>query len=423
MDAEQRARVHDMAAAMDSRVRDSTALILFAVADAQRAMAASLAKVDPADLRLLTACIAPREAPTAPPCADPERAAEVATHELDRAAMAQAGMRLLSAIEQALPGLKSAAKDSLVLSAVPFRPFGEDPVCTTDACDSTFADPYRFVEVGSLGDDVYTGNLLGGVMDPSVQMLTIDLAGNDRYANSAGGAALDPTLMGMEPSNDTGALAPSQAANPMTTSYGPLVSVTIDLQGDDSYTAVYGAQGSGRLGLGLLLELAGNDRYSATSESQGFASTGVGLLVDAVGDDSYSCQFDCQGHGRVGGLGVLFEGAGNDAYSATDWTQGAGVNQGSGFLIDASGNDRYTGGSVTQGATDRIGIGALVDGGGIDSYAMHAPGRGAVTGSSPYNVGVAVFEDRGGSPDTYAGAPGRNSGAWSQGSYGKGEDG
>jgi hypothetical protein len=421
MDADQRASVHEMASRLDPRVRDSTALIVFAIADAQRDLAGALARMDPPDLHLLASCLAPRSDLALPPCEDADHAADVATRVLDRAAVAEAGMRLLSAVEQALPGLKGAARDGLLRSATPLKPFGNDNVvCTYGDCDDSFADPYRLVQVGSMGDDVYEGNLLGGLFDPSVQMLTLDLAGNDRYANSAGGAALDPTMLRAQPQD--GDLEASQVSSPVSASYGPLVSVTIDLQGDDSYTAVYGAQGSGRLGLGILIELGGNDRYSATSESQGFGSSGVGLLVDAVGDDSYSCQFDCQAHGRVGGLGVLFDATGNDGYSATDWTQGVGVNQGAGFLADAGGNDRYVGGSLAQGATERIGVGVLVDTGGIDSYATGSPGRGAVSGSMPYNVGVALFIDRGSAPDSYAGSVGSNANAWTQGSYGHGED-
>lgn len=411
--ASQRADVHDAAANLDPRVRDGAALVLFATADAQRLMADSVGKLDASDANILFACLSPG----ATTCADPAVAAKIATDELDRAAFARAGLMVLSALEQAMPLFQQAQREMLSQSAMTLpNPFETTPPEEGDEPQS-FRDPMRLIQIGGTGSDLYEGNLMGGSINPAQQVFTLDLGGNDRYLNTAGGASVEPIMMRA----GLGDLAPHQV--PVSASYGSLVSVSIDLVGDDAYSNVYGAQGSGRLGLGLLLDIAGNDQYMATSESQGYGSTGVGLLIDVTGNDRFSCQWDCQAHGRVGGVGVLVEGAGGDQFSAASWSQGVGVNQGTGFLVDLAGDDTYTGGVVTQGATDRVGVGVFADAGGNDRYAMQGPGRGAISGSSPYNVGVALFSDLSGTEVYSGGSCGcGNSVTWTAGTYGKGQD-
>jgi hypothetical protein len=420
--AEQRAAMHEQAAALDPRERDAAALLLFAAVDAQLALAESFASLDPVDLHLLRACAQVSKPAGTLPCADPARAAQVAAEELDRGAVARAGLIVASALEQATPMLRAAARDAVQLASTPPMPFQPMDANPKDPDDdpSPFTDPYRLVEIGGSGDDVYQGNLLGSA-DARVQVLTVDPLGDDTYLNTAGGAMLAPPTGPPSP----GDLAPSSPT--ATWSYGALVSISIDVDGNDNYVGSYGVQGSGRLGVGILLDLQGDDTYSASSESQGFGSTGIGLLADSYGTDQYSCNFDGQGHGRVGGLGVLYDGAGNDRYAGDSWVQGVGVNQGAGFLIEVGGNDQYLAQppttAVAQGATDRVGVGVFVDNDGIDRYTTASGGRGYIAGIFPYNVGAAVFRDYGSDADLYStGSPGGNNRAWQQGTYGSGED-
>ena len=88
-------------------------------------------------------------------------------------------------------------------------------------------------------------------------MLKVDLGGNDLHADTAGGAAVLPTI-----------------------------SVSIDLVGDDTYAITQDhenadvdglvAQGAGLIGIGVLVDYAGADTYTASADmtgSPGFTQT------------------------------------------------------------------------------------------------------------------------------------------------------
>ena len=225
--------------------------------------------------------------------------------------------------------------------------------------------------------------------------LTIDLGGNDIYsgATAAGGCVSD------------------------TPADSSCVAVSIDLGGDDRYVpagrlsvceaAGFGprggicGQGSGIVGVGMLVDAAGNDVYEARTESaggdclggqfticgvttaQGTGRFGVGVLADLAGNDAYnlispipaandpagdrSFTVDGQGNG-VAGVGVLFDGGGNDSYLTTG--------PATGYLGDgtsATGWSTYN----AQGASVG-GVGVIVEYGGADSYRMTVrPGDGA----------------------------------------------
>jgi len=102
--------------------------------------------------------------------------------------------------------------------------------------------PAGRVLIGGTKDNTYTGDAA----------LIIDLGGNDKYFNHAGG---------------------STRLNPF--------SVVIDLSGNDTYTSTEDfAQGAGLLGGGFLIDLEGDDHYTARNFSQGAGILGVGILAD-----------------------------------------------------------------------------------------------------------------------------------------------
>lgn len=435
--AQQRARLHDDVTALDSQLQEGVAVMLFAIADAQRTTAKAMARLDPEEYQLLWECTRPTDDPMGNSCPDPFRAAKIATTKLDRDAMASAALGVLSAIEQARPLLDAFQSARLEASQMAAESSADD-----DA--DIFADPTKLIQIGGYGNDIYYGNdaaaLAEGVgaqfKDASVQILTLDFSGNDLYLARAGGTSPNPLLSpGVNSSrpfdpqavkNLSEQLVPHQTPDRTTAGYGSLVSVTVDYGGDDTYNGAIGYQGSGRLGVGILVELGGNDAYTASSASQGAGDAGIGLLYDAAGNDVYNVQYRSQGYGTVGGFGLLLDQGGDDQYSGVILVQGAGSNLGSGTLIEGAGNDRYsavtTGTTASQGASHLIGVGVLVDGGGYDAYTSSLGARGHVFfAPAPYGVGTALFADRG-HVDTYSGGPGANGGTWQQGTIGYGVD-
>ena len=151
----------------------------------------------------------------------------------------------------------------------------------------------------------------------------LDLGGNDRYLNNAGGS-------------------------PFTISNGDQhhfrqgrVGICIDFSGDDHYFCNGTASmGSGLAGAGLLLDLSGDDTYSGSRLSQGSAFAGIGLLHDYDGQDIYLGQEAVQGAAFFGS-GLLWDDNGDDEYIGALYTQGCGGARGCGLLLDVTGNDHY----------------------------------------------------------------------------------
>lgn len=139
-------------------------------------------------------------------------------------------------------------------------------------------------------------------------LLTVDLGGNDRYLNSAGGA---PFALDAE-------------------SFSP-IAVVVDVAGNDTFAStgflgkpfhpapvyqfappVLVGSGAGAFGgVGILVDLDGDDTHVATAPvadegddvatreasgviAQGAAMGGIGILVDHAGDDSYSAVAGAQ---------------------------------------------------------------------------------------------------------------------------------
>jgi hypothetical protein len=168
--------------------------------------------------------------------------------------------------------------------------------------------------VGSAAANVYTRDAA----------LLVDLGGNDRHANSAGGA-------------DPGLPFPPPGGN------GLPVAVTIDVAGSDLYqtslptpSGARVAQGAGYGGIGFLVDRAGDDRYAVINDApfpaslgalgQGLAILGTGVLADLRGDDRYLIESHPEGTQAMGPGGT---------------SGGAVAGAGDALLYDASGDDHY----------------------------------------------------------------------------------
>lgn len=231
--------------------------------------------------------------------------------------------------------------------------------------------PAGTIVVGGTGKNVYQLDQMDDVV------AVIDLGGDDEYVEGA--ATLSRPLL-----------------------------VTVDLEGNDYYHGSRpGIQGSGILGIGMLLDWAGNDTYVAQDVAQGSCLGGIGILIDAGGNDHYKGLRRVQGH-ALAGLGILIDRGGADDYRAAMWAQGFGAPLGFGLLDDLTGNDHYfvggqwldsypetpgyegwgqgVGAGLRQVANGGIGI--LLDGQGDDVYEFDYMGHGG-----GYWCGLGFFRD------------------------------
>lgn len=293
--------------------------------------------------------------------------------------------------------------------------------------------------IGGPQDNVYTEDAA----------LIIDLGGNDRYFNQAGGATRnDPYSVVIDLSGDDLYSATSDFAQGAALLGGGFL---IDVSGNDRYLAKNYSQGAGVLGVGMLADSQGSDQYSARAESQGAGIFGVGLLADGEGDDTYTGKFFVQGAGYIkgfgaiveaagndsylagglypdhrepgkaylsdsqgfgyglrpdnsflgtsGGIGVIAEAEGNDTYVADYFSQGASYWFSLGILDDRKGNDRYIAGRYTQGAGIHSSAGILMDGEGDDRYISDF----GVSQGCGHDYGVGLLLDSGGDDRYMAG--------------------
>lgn len=235
--------------------------------------------------------------------------------------------------------------------------------------------------------------------------LVIDLGGNDVYEGAcAAGEGLDlPVSVVVDLSGDD----TYRSTQPYTQGSGHLgVGILIDAAGDDVYSADAYAQGSGHVGVGVLIDLDGADTLRADLLSQGSGVMGIGAVVDLEGSDVARVSRQGQGHGAVGGVGLLFDGSGDDARFAggayrdedgiaQSMAQGFGVGYppsknnpygasgGVGLLVDLLGNDTYVADDLCHGTGYWFGLGGLYDARGVDRYvaARFAQGAGVVNGA------------------------------------------
>jgi hypothetical protein len=217
--------------------------------------------------------------------------------------------------------------------------------------DFSFCDPLGLVRIEDNGEDIYNSDTI----------LSIDLGGNDRYYNNAGGGYQD-------------------------------VAITIDLQGDDFYTGEKNIQGSGFLGAGILIDMQGNDTYHSQSWSQGAAFGGVGILVDMIGDDTFISDSFSQGSAAAKGIGLAADYTGDDFWCATSFSQGKASEEGLGCLVDIYGDDIYLSHEDSQGRGIYQGKGLLLDVFGDDSYiaANNSQGSGELGGTNDASIGILL---------------------------------
>ena len=263
----------------------------------------------------------------------------------------QAGMSLASAMDDAIEMLKGIPPERLNQMT------GRLLYATT---------PYGPVIINGSQDDAYNEDAL----------LIIDLGGNDRYLNHAGGSVNG-------------------------------ISVLIDLSGDDYYASNKKfSQGAGLFGIGILADLSGSDTYQSGSFSQGAGLFGIGILVDSgPGNDTFSADTFCQGSGGWG-IGILSDKLGDTKYCSRTFSQGLGYTLGAGALIDYAGDDYYisTGTiqndrpySMSQGfgqGTRPIasgGVGTLIDYQGNDHYSAYFYAQGCA-----YWYGLGILIDNNG---------------------------
>jgi len=297
--------------------------------------------------------------------------------------------------------------------------------------------PAGRVLIGGTKDNTYTGDAA----------LIIDLGGNDKYFNHAGGSTrLNPFSVVIDLSgNDTYTSTEDFAQGAGLLGGGFL----IDLEGDDHYTARNFSQGTGILGVGILADLAGSDQYTAVAVAQGAGSFGVGFLAEGGGDDTYFGNYFAQGTGDTkgfgaiveaagndnyyaggliedfrdpgkayqslsqgfgfgvrpeesivgasGGIGVIAEAEGNDTYVADYFAQGSSYWYALGILDDRKGNDRYISGRYSQGAGIHSSAGILIDGEGDDIYLADF----GVAQGCGHDFGIGFLLDNGGN-DRYS---------------------
>ncbi|MCC6575206.1 MAG: HEAT repeat domain-containing protein [Planctomycetes bacterium] len=301
------------------------------------------------------------------------------------------------------------------------------------------------VIIGGTGNDTYTEDAA----------LIVDLGGDDKYFNNAGGSRP-----------------------------GCPVSVVIDVSGDDLYQGGDCCQGCGVAGVGILADLAGNDRYIAGNYSQGCALGGVGMLLDWSGDDDYIADIAAQSYAAFGysvlsdakgtdnyrikamglgcastlgvaimadgegddgyraggypgqgfykdydasfccgaatgmrewpptgkttlygGVGFFSDGAGNDRYNTYAFANGAGYLFSLGMCVESGGNDVYTGMFYTQGCGCHMGAGVCIDRGGNDIHTGGFGGEGFHHTGAVVDRGVGILLEIGGN-DIYEGGGG-----------------
>ncbi len=238
------------------------------------------------------------------------------------------------------------------------------------------ANTYRLhrndIVVDMGGDDRYTWEIEPGERMPAfpATSIIIDMEGDDIYFSPK------------EPAQGSGVLG---------------IDILVDLAGNDQYLARHIAQGCGFIGVGILADWDGNDRYLMDTFGQGAGGFGVGLLLDSRGNDILQGRMMVQGIGFTGGAGLLMDGEGNDQYSAgqaypdfreerrftKSLSQGFGMGirdyapGGIGILLDGKGNDIYLADYFGQGAGYWLSIGLLIDASGNDRYMARRYVQGA----------------------------------------------
>lgn len=263
-------------------------------------------------------------------------------------------------------------------------PWGDIILDGTD--DNRYLKDTPAVLINLGGDNFYANNTGSSIPGKVPSAVLVDFAGNDRYENWS------PMRQG------TGFMG---------------VGILLDIAGDDTYIGIRHVQGTGFMGIGVLADMGGSDTYRAIDYGQGVGQFGAGMLLDDAGNNRYEGHQTCQGVGFTAGVGLLYSAdpQGHDQYynkglvasgyrdagSFEGWGQGLGVGHrpytsgGLGMLVDEGGDDVFEGGTFSLGGGYFYGMGILNNRAGNDRY------RG-----SRYNMGfsahqaVGVFLEDGG---------------------------
>jgi hypothetical protein len=293
--------------------------------------------------------------------------------DLDDASLAYATLKVAQAVEIAMESLDSLR---IVEKLKPFRLEMESPIgdiVISNEGDEVYRGERYLLIIDLKGNDRYEGRIAAGIYPDCPISVLIDLSGDDTYKSE--------DLFGSQGAGIGG------------------IGILLDSRGNDTYLAGKGAQGYGLLGYGVLWDLKGSDSYTLTTQGQGCGMMGVGVLLDSGGDDSYYLYGNGQGDGEFGGIGVLADRYGDDHYKAEPFSQvynrgdyhskgkinannaqGFGGGRrgdgsdghswagGLGVLIDIEGDDLYESGNWSKGCGYWYGVGILYDGSGDDTY-------------------------------------------------------
>ncbi len=284
--------------------------------------------------------------------------------------------------------------------------------------DAHYPDEWEVLEEENLTTIITpAGNILIGGDKNNTYLedvaLILDLGGNDKYFNHAGGSTrFDPYSVVIDLSGDDVYLSSGSTSGLSSASISGSTPETIS---DDF------SQGAGFFGGGYLIDLEGNDQYTASNYSQGAAVFGIGILADLSGRDQYTAISASQG-AAIFGAGILAEGGGNDHYFGNRFVQGMGYVQGFGAIVEAGGNDNYFAGglhedfrapgkayqSLSQGFGYGIrpdplvgasgGIGVIAEASGNDTYVADYFAQGA-----SYWFALGILDDRNGNDRYIAG--------------------
>jgi len=318
----------------------------------------------------------------------------VYVRKLDRHALAMSGLAVTMA----------AAEARRLVASSPWPMANEAEARTAPGVDGGVAfraeSEWGTVIVGNRGDNVYRDDCC----------IIIDLGGNDRYMNRAGGAV---GMLSKPFSTVLDMAGNDYYWSDRLFSQGAALfgaGVLIDCQGDDVYRAKHYSQGASIFGTGLLWDLAGTDLYDAGFFAQGASDFGNALLADNSGNDSYRCWCYGQGFASTWAAGTLADFEGNDVYRAggkylhvpllpheyRSFSHGFAIGRrpdaggGVAFLCDRSGNDFYDGEVFCQATSYWYSLGMIWDGSGYDHYtaAQYTQGAGI-----HLSVGVLVDEE------------------------------
>ncbi len=254
--------------------------------------------------------------------------------------------------------------------------------------------------------------------------LTIDLGGNDRRADNAGGVNNGQDVpiaisidMGGDDRYDTEKVYAQGAAAILDPDEPPAIGILADYRGDDVYRAGPFSQGASFLGgLGILLDVSGDDTYQIEGSSsdllarfevaggQGYALAAPGI-VDALYPPALGLHSDVAGHDAYeapNGQGSAIS-LGDERMTTT------GVRSATAMLIEGLGEDTYTCEGVCLG-WGRIGTPQGLECGGPSGPCEPGVESGltAFNPNRPGNVlATGAFIDTGGH-DTYEHARGKN---------------